>query len=208
VANTTWVRYPPLTKTRRQHSAVSLLLQATTSRQEFLSAAVASTVGSIGLGVAAFVATPSAASAAKYGSFGAGSPEVLSPSDVDIDAEILRSGPVQSALSKIKSYRDVVVNLQSALERDGQTNLRSTIIKELDLSVLRTSLNTVNSAIDEDSQRGTDRLIRVILQDITEIEIANTQKDGVPRSPRRLEILQSKLSKLDQAFTDYLAFFA
>jgi hypothetical protein len=172
------------------------------SRQEFLSAAVASVVG-----ITTLVTAPSTASAAKYGSFGAGSPELLLPSDVDIDAEVLRSGPVQTALGKIKSQRDVVTKMKSTLNSDGQANLRSMIVKELDRSVLRASLNTVNSALDEDGQRGTDRLIRVILQDITELEVANTQKDGVPRSPRRLEFLQNKLAKLEQALSDYLAFF-
>jgi hypothetical protein len=173
------------------------------SRQEFLSAAAAGGLA----GMMGLVVTPSTASAAKYGGFGAGSPEVLLPSDVDIDADVLKSGPVQSALGKVKSHRDVVSKMKSMLAGDGQVNLRSTIIKELDLSVLRASLNTVNSALDEDGQRGTDRLIRVILQDVTELEIANTQKEGVPRSPRRLEILENKLAKLDQAFADYLAFF-
>ena len=93
------------------------------------------------------------------------------------------------------------------VQQDPQANLKRTILKELDFAVLRDALNMANTALEEDSQRGTDRLIRVILQDITEIEIANAQKDGVPRSPRRLEILQGKLNKLDQAFTDYLAFF-
>ena len=79
-------------------------------------------------------------------------------------------------------------------------------MKSLDFSSLRDTLNVLNTALDEDSQKGTDRLIRAIMQDITELEIANTQKDGIPRSPRRLEIMQGKLSKLDKAFSDYLAF--
>lgn len=174
---------------------VSSSLHAT--RQEFLGAAAA-----------CLVAAPGVASAAKYGSFGAGSPEVLNPKEVDIDAEVLRSGPVQSALSKIKGYQQVVTQMKATLASDDQANLRSVINKDLDIGALRASLNTVNGALDEDAQRGTDRLIRVILQDITELDIANTQKEGITRSPRRLEILQNKLAKLDQALTDYLAFFA
>ena len=85
-------------------------------------------------------------------------------------------------------------------------NVKPYIVKSLDFSSLRDTLNVLNTALDEDSQKGTDRLIRAIMQDITELEIANTQKDGIPRSPRRLEIMQGKLSKLDKAFSDYLAF--
>ena len=96
--------------------------------------------------------------------------------------------------------------MQEALSKDSQTNVRSVIVKELDFASLRSSLNTVDTAFEEDTQRGTDRLIRAIMQDITELEIANQQKDGIPRSPRRVEIMQGKLAKLDQAFSDFLAF--
>ena len=96
--------------------------------------------------------------------------------------------------------------MQSALEANSQSNVKPVIVKELDFAALRESLNTVNSAFDEETQRGTDRLIRVILQDITELEVANNQKDGIERSPRRVETMQGKLFKLDKAFDDYLAF--
>ena len=175
-------------------------LEASISRQNFLATTLATTA-------AAWATAAAPASAAKYGSFGSGSPEVLVPGEVDIDRDILGSSAVQSALTKIKSYKSVVTGMIGTVQQDPQANLKRTILKELDFAVLRDALNMANTALEEDSQRGTDRLIRVILQDITEIEIANAQKDGVPRSPRRLEILQGKLNKLDQAFTDYLAFF-
>ena len=96
--------------------------------------------------------------------------------------------------------------MKAGLDADPQLNIKPAIVKELDFASLRDTLNTLNTAFEEDTQRGTDRLIRVILQDITELETANAQKDGVPRSPRRLEIMQGKLAKLDKAFGDYLAF--
>jgi len=149
---------------------------------------------------------PNPALAAKYGGFGAGSPEVLDPKDADVDRDILASGAVQDALKKIQGYQSTVRQMQNALESDPQTNVRPFIIKELDFGKLRESLNTLNTAFEEDTQRGTDRLIRNIMQDITELETANKQKEGVPRSERRLSIMQGKLQKLDQAFEDYLAF--
>jgi hypothetical protein len=85
-------------------------------------------------------------------------------------------------------------------------NVRGTIVKELDFAKLRDTLYTVGSAFEEDTQRGTDRLIRAIMQDITELEIANQQKEGIPRSARRVDAMSGKLAKLDQAFTDLLAF--
>ena len=144
--------------------------------------------------------------AADYGGFGRGSYSVLDPSDADIDRDIMGSGSVQSALGKVKNYQSKVKEMQASLVADNQANLKRTIVRDFDFAALRDTLNVINQAIDEDSQRGTDRLIRAIMQDLTELEIANTQKDGVPRSPRRLEIMNGKLAKLDKAFNDYLAF--
>ena len=146
------------------------------------------------------------ASAAKYGSFGADSPLVLNPTDAIIDEEILKSTQVQDALGKIKAYLNGVVQMKAALETEPQTDVGPYLRKEFDFVALRTSLNTVNSAFDEDTQRGTDRLIRNIMQDITELETSNRQKPGVPRSDIRLNIMKGKLDKLAKAFGDYLAF--
>jgi hypothetical protein len=174
---------------------------AVQSRSGFV-ATVASTAAAVIWGG---VATPSA-NAAKYGSFGVGSSEVINPVDAEIDRSVLASKEVQDALARIRKYKDVVAKMQSAVATDPQFNVRPIILKELDAAPLRSSLNTVNMVFEEDTQRGTDRLIRVILQDITELEVANAQKEGIPRSPRRLENVQAKLSKLEQAFDDYLAF--
>lgn len=175
--------------------AATMLEAQPQSRHAFL-ASVAATL----------VIAPNAAMAAKYGSFGAGSPEVLDPADAEIDQGILKSSSVQDAIKKVQGYQNIVRDFKKTLEADPQANLQKRIIKELDFSVLRESLNTMNSAFEEDTQRGTDRLIRNILQDITELEQANKQKDGVPRSQRRLDIMKAKLDKLEQAFSDYLAF--
>ncbi|GAX23787.1 hypothetical protein FisN_12Hh365 [Fistulifera solaris] len=184
--------------------APSQLFAKQPSRSEFLSQAAAIFVtGGIAFG------GPSDAFAAQYGEFGKGSsPGVLDPKTAEIDADILKSDAVQSALKKVKGYRSAVQDMQAALKADSQVNVRKTIIKDLDFADLRDTLNTVNTAFEEDTQRGTDRLIRVIMQDITELEQANTQKDGIPRSPRRVEIMEGKLAKLEKAFSDFLAFSA
>ena len=170
----------------------------------FLSTAFGGAVG--GVATAAALLAPQSAVAAKYGSFGAGSPEVLNPVDAEIDRDILQSAPVQKALARVRTYQEAVTSMQSTLTANSQADLRAAIVKELDAAGLRETLNTVNAAFEEDTQRGTDRLIRVILQDITELEMANAQKEGIARSPRRLDIMNGKLDKLAQAFDDYLAF--
>lgn len=180
----------------------ALFADQQSSRSKFLSNAAAVWI----TGSVVWLQQSEPVHAAKYGSFGTGSPSVLNPTDADIDATVLASSTVQAALRKVQGYKDAVNTMQSALEKDSQTNVRSIIGKELDFSTLRESLNTVNAAFEEDTQRGTDRLIRVIMQDITELETANNQKDGIERSPRRVEFMKGKLAKLEKAFDDYLAF--
>ncbi|KAL7557506.1 hypothetical protein ACA910_005261 [Epithemia clementina (nom. ined.)] len=184
----------PMSESTTSNTALSAEL----SRQSFL--------GQSALLVGSLMSFPMSASAAKYGSFGAGSPLVVEVSDAEIDSEVLASAPVQKAIAKVKEYQATVKEMQNGLAADPQLNVKPFIVKNLDFASLRDDLNVLNQALEEDSQRGTDRLIRVIMQDITELEIANNQKEGVTRSPRRLEIMQGKLAKLDQAFTDYLAF--
>ena len=180
----------------------ALFADSQTTRSEFITQAAAALV----TGSVALLQQPRPAVAAKYGGFGAGSPNVLDPTQADVDREILGSGRVQDALKRVKGYKDAVNRMQASLESDPQANVKPVIVKELDFASLRENLNAVNSAFEEDTQRGTDRLIRVIMQDITELETANSQKEGVERSPRRLEIMKGKLAKLNKAFDDYLAF--
>jgi len=171
-----------------------------TSRVEFIQQSLAA--------AAAFTVLPSSASAAKYGGFGAGSPEVIDPKTADIDQDILSSEAVQKALRNVRKYKDDVDGFSKTLDADPQADIGPSIRKDFDFVQIRTDLNTVNSAFDEDTQRGTDRLIRAILQDITELETANKQKPGVPRSEIRLNAMKGKIRKLCKAFDEFLQFSA
>jgi len=173
-------------------------MKSETSRLQFIQQSIAAAT--------AFTLLPTPANAAKYGSFGAGSPEVLDPATAIIDDEILKSAPVQKAFASVKTYKDSVASMKASLAANSQADIGPAIRKELDFVALRADLNTLNSAFDEDTQRGTDRLVRLIMQDVTELETANKQKPGVPRSEIRLTIMCGKLEKLNKAFSDYLAF--
>merc|ERR1719384_2334493 len=176
-------------------------LMAESTRLQFLQQLTTATTAA-----ATLTFLPSNANAAKYGSFGAGSPEVLDPSTAIIDDEILASTAVQNAFSNLKGYQKTIQGIKTSLDANKQADVGPVIRKDLDFVALRTDLNIVNSAFDEDTQRGTDRLVRLILQDITELETANKQKEGVSRSEKRLSIMLGKLDKLEKAFGDYLAF--
>lgn len=156
--------------------------------------------------VAAFTLIPGQANAAKYGGFGAGSPEVIDPKDAIVDEDILKSESVQNGISAVRGYKQSVVDMKAALASDNQADIGPKIRKDFDFSVVRTDLNAINAALDEDTQRGTDRIVRAILQDITELEVSQKQKPGVPRSETRLGNVNKKLDKLEKSFDDYLAF--
>lgn len=117
--------------------------------------------------VAASAAFPGVASAAQYGSLGRGSPNAVDPKEAIIDDEVLASAPVQKAIKDVSAYADSVRELKSTLTADGQVDLGPTLRKQFDAGSVRACLNTVNSAFDEDTQKGTDRLIRGVLQDLT-----------------------------------------
>merc|ERR1712025_1036012 len=96
--------------------------------------------------------------------------------------------------------------MKKALNANSQIDLKPTLRKYFEVSTIRADLNTLNGAFDEDTQRGTDRLIRVILQDLNELEVANAQKEGIPRSDIRLAKMNGKLDKLEDAFNTFLRF--
>ena len=149
---------------------------------------------------------PQAAQAAKYGGVGRGSAGIIDPKDKIVDSDILASSEVQASLDKIKDYLGVVEGLQSTVAANTQADIVPTIRKEFDFVQIRAALNTFNSAFDEDTQRGTDRLVRLILQDIDELEVNSKLKEGYPRSEKRLAIVTGKLNKLSCAFKDIIAF--
>ena len=131
---------------------------------------------------------------------------VIDPKDSIVDDEIFKTAPVQKALKAVKKYSSIVAEMKKALSANSQIDLKPVIRKEFEFAALRADLNTFNTAFDEDTQRGTDRLIRVILQDLNELEVANAQKDGIPRSDIRLAKMNGKLDKLENAFNTLLKF--
>merc|ERR1712174_120193 len=113
------------------------------------------------------------------GGFGAGSPEVIDPKDAIVDDEILKSDSVQKAISAVKGYKQSVVDMKSTLVSDNQADIGPKIRKDFDFSVIRTDLNAINAALDEETQK---------------------QKPGVPRSETRLGNVNRKLDKLEKSF--------
>eukprot|EP00968_Pinguiococcus_pyrenoidosus_P012014 scaffold1016_cov258-Pinguiococcus_pyrenoidosus.AAC.18 len=156
----------------------------------------------------ALCVSPAVSRAAKYGDFGVGSPEVLNPSEAVKDTDAIKSKEVQDSLDKIRAVHDKVKSMRAAVLKDPQVDILGTL-RTIPYADVRIAMYTAsNTVFDEDTQRGTDRLIRVIMQDISEAELAAQQKPGVPRTERKAEALRRKMQKLDSGIDDYLKFFS
>lgn len=44
-------------------------------------------------------------------------------------------------------------------------------------------------------------------QDVNELEAATRQRPGVPRSPKKVQLINKKLTKLEAAFNEILTYF-
>ncbi len=96
--------------------------------------------------------------------------------------------------------------MKSSLATDPQAEITPLVRQTFEFSKLRSALNTLGTAFDEDTQRGTDRIARIILQDVTELETSSKIKPGIPRSSIRLKNVTAKLEKLDKAFGELISF--
>lgn len=132
---------------------------------------------------------------------------MLTPDASALDVDVLKSNEVQAALKETKYYLEVVKEMENQFNANPELDLSPAILKYFDFGKVRANLNVINGALDEDTQRGTDRLIRVVIQDITELDSVGRQKPGVPRSERKVALIRGKLAKIEAAFTDFLKFF-
>jgi hypothetical protein len=165
-------------------------------------------LGNLGLGLLGAAVMVRAPDAAVAGYLNKDSlPEVLAPSADALDRDLLKSSDVQGALKDVAFYANVAAEMQKQLLENPQLDLKAAIVKYFPFDKIRAALNTANTALDEDTQRGTDRLVRNIIQDITELEAANYLKPGVARSERKVDIMNRKLQKLEAAFGDFCKFF-
>lgn len=134
--------------------------------------------------------------------------ETTKPQDAEKDDELLGSKAVQDGLSAIKKYRSSAAALSSQFEKDTNMNLIPVIRKDFDFSALRNDLNTITTVFDDQTQLTTDRAIRAILYDVTELENASRIKKGeTERTPKKIANVQKWFAKLDKDFADLLAYY-
>ncbi|CBN79103.1 conserved unknown protein [Ectocarpus siliculosus] len=167
------------------------------SRQAFLQQGVAGVLSLAGIAALSQPASAGGLSPVSNSDKWAG---VLDPRSAVKDSDKMASDGVKKDLAALKNYQSATKDISDTLAKDPQANVLPKVQQTFKFAEFRQVLNGVNDVFDEDTQRGTDLIIRNMLQDALELSQASKMKPDVPRSPRKVEILNKKLMKLDQAF--------
>ncbi|CAN8071155.1 unnamed protein product [Agarophyton chilense] len=139
---------------------------------------------------------------------GFNAPDTLVPSENIVDKSLLETKEAKAALGILKDYEGKISDLYSQFKQDPQLDLTSSVRKLVNISELRNALNVVNEAIDELSQTETDKIVRGIIQDIGELEVAATLKKGSQRTMKKIERTTDWLDKITGDFTKLLSFYS
>ena len=148
------------------------------------------------LSSATFAINP--AHAAQYGGFGKAPTAVFQASDVVI-VEV--TDDVKKGKETLDKTVAAVKEIRATLKNNAQADLIASVKSSLNAATLRDALNKYNAAFDENTQRGTDRLIRVALQDITELQRDVVIKDGKTRADTKVVAIDKRLAALEDALT-------
>lgn len=155
-------------------------------------------IGAMAIVSAFSITTSTPVYAASYGGFGKGATAVISPKDAVV-LEV--TADVKNGAESLSKYITSVKSIRAELAKNPNTDLVSSMKSSLSPAPLRDTLNKFNSAFDETTQRGTDRLIRVALQDVTELQREVLVKEGKTRSETKAAIVDKRLAALEDALT-------
>lgn len=148
---------------------------------------------------------PSVTQAAQYGGFGSKYSEVLDPKE-SVLSETGMNEDAKAGLASLKTFIGSIQSAKADLAKDSNIELSQRLQSALNPAVVRSALNKYNTAFSEDTQRGTDRLIRLVLQDLTELDRETGVKDGRPRSEIKVNNCVKRLSAAEDALSQLAAF--
>lgn len=134
--------------------------------------------------------------------------DIVKATDAVLDEEALNSAEFKAALKELKSYYSTVKSLRESVTSDGQFDIGKVISTDFDANKVRSTFNALNAVFDKDTQKGTDRLQRGIIQDLLEIDTSAKLTPGKPRSPKKLALVNEKLAKLETTLQKLDEYFA
>eukprot|EP01036_Dinobryon_divergens_P027740 gene27740-36562_t len=150
---------------------------------------------------------PISAIAANYGGFGSSYAEVIDPKTAVLNDETFKSDDVKAGLDGLLNLIKIVGSLKESLSKDAQADIVVALEKDLSPGKIRSTLNQYNNAFAEDTQRGTDRLIRNVIQDVNELGREASIKPGKQRSAAKLATTLKRLTAAEDALKELAAFY-
>lgn len=148
---------------------------------------------------------PTLTLAANYGGFGSSYSEVINPKD-SVLSETGMSEDAKAGLASVKTFIGSIQSAKADLAKDNNIELSQRLQSALNPAAVRGALNKYNTAFSEDTQRGTDRLIRLVLQDLTELDRESTVKPGKTRSEIKVNNCLKRLNAAEEALTQLASF--
>lgn len=134
-------------------------------------------------------------------------PEPVLPSSVSVDRSVLESKEGAAAVKAIQEVSVLVKKANADFEKAPEEFDVSAAFKVFKIDELRSALNTVTPAFDEDTQKKTDKVVRSILQDINELTFNGTIRPGTKRTVRKMDRIRGWISKIDGDLDYLVAFF-
>lgn len=127
------------------------------------------------------------------------------PAATEIDAAVRDSSAVQADLKKVQQFAAMAKELNAKIRADPQADVKD-LVSAFNRAEVRTALNSVNSIFSEDFQKNSDRIVRNIIQDLSEIDSVVGLKDGVARSKKKIISVERFCSKLDKDLNEFLTY--
>eukprot|EP01038_Epipyxis_sp_PR26KG_P014074 gene14074-18884_t len=147
------------------------------------------------------------ANAANYGGFGSTYAEVVDPKTAVINEDAIKSEDVKSGYTGLIALKSTISAIKDDISKNPKLEVSQRLAKELEPGAVRLVLNKYNSAFSEDTQRGTDRLIRQFIQDLTELKRVVAVKPGNERSDGKAKLVIKRLTAAEAALDDLAAFY-
>jgi hypothetical protein len=139
---------------------------------------------------------------------GYNAPDRTAPGSVTVDAEVMKRPETKAALKKLSDYDALIKDTAAQFKADPMSyDVAAKVKSSFKVDDIRSSLNIVNEAFDEDTQRVTDKVVRGIIQDIGEVITNSTVKPGTSRTSKKIDRTTQWLSKISGDFDYLLAFY-
>eukprot|EP00283_Hemiselmis_rufescens_P024778 CAMPEP_0173438136 /NCGR_PEP_ID=MMETSP1357-20121228/19516_1 /TAXON_ID=77926 /ORGANISM="Hemiselmis rufescens, Strain PCC563" /LENGTH=265 /DNA_ID=CAMNT_0014403395 /DNA_START=27 /DNA_END=824 /DNA_ORIENTATION=+ len=125
---------------------------------------------------------------------------------VAVDAEIMGTAEAKASLKSLQATKAKLAGLYDGFKADNNVAL-SEGLQSFSIVALRNDLNLLTTALDEDTQIKTDRISRVIIQDLVELDQAVKVKKDMGRTPKKVAATTKWFEQTTTDFDRFLAYF-